>query len=222
MKFRISPAERRAIRWALKKKSPWTIDGPKSPLRGHANAKIIKTLKDRLKSHHRKIQGDTCCYCKVVLHNRNIETDREHIIPQSAILSLTFAAFNLSIACKSCNMSIKSTKKNHLRNWRKKKTLFSKNISDERNYNIIHPNIHDWHDHIDLYSEQVRTSKVRIYYPITRRGRFTFEFFQLRSYEVYENTRAQNTIKSTKRPVHPGVVAAAAQHGQIGSGRRGY
>ncbi|WP_157013584.1 HNH endonuclease [Sphingomonas parapaucimobilis] len=215
MKFRINSTERRAIRWALTKKSPWTVDGRQSSFRGHANAKIIKSLKDRLKLHHMRVQDSACCYCKVSLHNRNIETDREHIIPRSVMPGLTFAAFNLSVACKSCNMSVKLVNKNHIRNWRRKNRLFSKNISDQRNYNIVHPNIHHWHDHIELYAAEVGASKVRIYYPITYRGKFTYKFFQLKNYEIYDNTLAQKAVRSNRKPLHPGVVAAAAKYHQI-------
>lgn len=215
MRFRFSTSERRAIRWALRESSPWNVDGSSSPSRNHSNAKIIKLLKDRLKKHHLKIQDNSCSYCKVVLHNRNIEIDREHIIPKSAMLNLTFSAFNLSVACKSCNMSIKSSSTRHLRNWRRHQKLFKKDISDERNYNIVHPNIHEWHYHIELYASQVNASKVRIYYPLTVRGRFSYKFFQLEKYEIFENTRSQRPARPTKRPLHPGVVAAAAKHDQI-------
>lgn len=215
MKFRALPSERRAIRWALHKKSPWSVDAKHNPLRLNPHSKYITSFKRRIKLYYLLKQDNSCCYCKTLLNGRNIESDREHIIARSMMESLTFHTFNLAISCKTCNMTIKSTNKSHIRNFRRTGGIPYKNISDPRNYNIIHPNIHQWYDHIDLHVRQQNASVVRFYYPKTRRGRFTYSFFQLHNFEMFKNTEAQKTVTSTVSSVHPLIIAEALKYRQV-------
>lgn len=216
MYFRLSSCDRIAIRWALSKDAPWDVDGKKSPYRNDPRAKRIQQLKDKLKAFHLANQDNRCCYCRTILKSRSIETDREHIIPKDIFKSLTFHAFNLSIACKTCNMTNKNKKTTHLRGFRKTGALISKNLKDPRNYNIVHPNIHDWTDHIQLRSEDDGRSAVTIYRPITLRGRFTYEFFDLKALEIYQNYQDQKSpaTKKVSRSLHPSIVALEAEFKQ--------
>lgn len=214
MRFRVSPSERRAIRWALNKKSPWSVDAQNNPLRLNPHSKSISSFKKRIKSFYLEKQEYSCCYCKTLLNGRNIESDREHIIARSMMESLTFHPFNLAISCKTCNMSVKSTNKFHIRNWRRSGKVPYMDISDPRNYNIVHPNIHNWYDHIDLHSMQNNASVARFYYPKTHRGRFTYKFFQLHNFEVARNTNAQKTLPSNEKIIHPLIIAEALKYNQ--------
>lgn len=216
MYFRVSAADRQAIRWALSKGKPWDVDGKKSQYRNDPRAKRIKILKSHLKSFHLSKQKFRCCYCRTSLKGRSIETDREHIASKDIFKSLSFHPFNLSVACKTCNMTNKGTRTSHLRGYRKNGALISNNLKDPSNYNIVHPNIHMWTDHIKLRSEDDGISAVRIYKPITTRGRFTYEFFKLRALEIYENSQEQKSpsTKKVSHNIHPDVVDLETEYRQ--------
>ncbi|MGO7171852.1 HNH endonuclease [Rhizobium leguminosarum] len=216
MRLKKSGPERQAINWALRKKKPWAVDSSASPYRRDPRAAEITAFKVRLKAFHLTMQGERCCYCRVPLTARNIETDREHIVPKDLFKRFTYEVFNTSVACKTCNMSVKNGRTEHLRRYRRTSGLQSKDISDERNYNIVHPNIHDWHEHVDLFAEEVGRSVVRIYYPLTWRGRFTYEFFKLGKLEIFNNTQAQKPLGAKKRhrAADPAVMEIAARFGQ--------
>lgn len=215
MRFHNNNRERKAIRWALRSEKPWEVDSSSSPLRNDVRAKEIANFKDRIKRFHLHCQDNCCCYCKVDLTNRNIETDREHIIPKGDVRSQTFNPYNLSVACKTCNLTMKGVKKEHIRGWRRFKSTIHKNILDERNYNFVHPNIHYWHDHIDLYSEQSGGATVRIYYPMDRRGKFTYEFFRLKDREVFINKESQRDRTKNTKGIHPEILTAARRNRQL-------
>lgn len=215
MRFRARKSERKAIRWALRFKDPWAVDSKSSPVRKDRRAKEVTNFKRRLKEFHLLCQDNCCCYCKSELTGRNIETDREHIIPKDDVRSQTFNPYNLSVACKTCNMTFKGTKKTHIRGWRRFGRTLHKDILDERNYNVVHPNIHYWHDHIDLLSEQSKGISVRIYFPTTRRGRFTYDLLGLKEREVYRNREAQKGRPTRERGIHPEIRKAAQENFQI-------
>lgn len=208
MYFRLSRSDKIAVRWALSKDKPWDVDGKKSPYKNDPRAIRIKLLKVKLKAFHLTEQKYRCCYCRTSLKSRSIETDREHIIPKGTFKSFAFHAFNLSISCKTCNMTSKNTKTAHLRGYRNSGVLFSKNLKDPRNYNIVHPNIHSWTDHISLRVEDDGRSAVTAYRPITARGRFTYKFFNLKALEIYQNYQDQKSpaTKKVSRNIHPSVV----------------
>lgn len=214
MKFRVTPSDRRAIRWALNKRAPWSVDSQTSPLRLNPHSKTISSFKKRIKLFYLHKQLETCCYCKTILRGRNIESDREHVIPKSMMKTLSFHPFNIAISCKTCNMSVKSTNDFHIRNWRRIGRLLYKDISDPRNYNIVHPNIHDWYDHIDLHTMRYNAAVVHFYHPKTSRGRFTYKFFQLHNLEIQNNTDAQKKSQTNDRFNHPLIIAEALKHNQ--------
>lgn len=216
MFFKFNKSERIAIRWALSKPKPWDVDGRNSAFRKDPRSATITSLKKRLKQHHLDKQKLRCCYCKTLLKSRSIETDREHVIPKDNMPSLSYHPFNLSVSCKTCNMTVKSTRVEHLPKFRKSGALLSKDLSNQRNYNIVHPNIHDWSEHLELLGEETSEGAVRIYYPLTRRGRFTYEFFKLKALQSYQNTQKQKSAQTKKisRQLHPGVIEREVEHGQ--------
>lgn len=216
MFFYFSGIDRIAVRWALKKDVPWDVDGKKSPFRKDPRAKRITALKTRLKKFHLKQQSQRCCYCRTLLKGRSIETDREHIAQKDLFKELSFHPFNLSVACKTCNMTNKSTKTTHLRGYHRFGNLYSRNLTDVRNYNIIHPNIHNWQDHIKMKLEDDGISAVLHYTPFTRRGWFTYEFFDLRALEVHQNVQEQKgpATKKISRNLHPAVIDLERAHNQ--------
>lgn len=216
MFFYFNSIDRIAIRWALKKSVPWDVDSKKSPFRTDPRAKRITGLKKRLKIYHLKKQGQRCCYCRTLLKGRSIETDREHIVQKELFRELSFHPFNLSVACKTCNMTNKSTKTIHLRGYRRNSKLYSKNLTEIKNYNIVHPNIHNWQDHIKMKMKDDGISAVLHYRPLTSRGWFTYKFFNLHALEIHQNVQEQKgpTTKKISRNLHPKVIGLERTHNQ--------
>ncbi|QFY59716.1 hypothetical protein FZ934_04275 [Rhizobium grahamii] len=213
MRLKKSRSEKIAIKWAVALKDPWGVDASSSALKSDSRAKAISSFKIRLKKYHLLLQDSRCGYCRVSLHNRNIETDREHILPKERFKFLCFDIYNLSVACKTCNMSIKKRRVTHLTS---KGVLLHKDILDERNYKIVHPNIHVWSEHIDLQGDEDGDSVFRLYYPITDRGKFTYDFFKLKDLERARNNDAQRILPRgrTRKGDHPDIIAAAKATGQ--------
>lgn len=215
MRLRKSREEQLAIKWALAKRQPWGVD-TNIAYNGDPRASVISGFKNRVKAYHLALQAQVCCYCRVDLNNRNIETDREHIIPKEKFPFLSYEVFNLSVACKTCNMTVKNRKTTHLVDFGRTGNLVSKNILDERNYHIVHPNIHDWDEHIELLGDQGNRLAARIYYPVTARGTFTYDFFQLKNFERISNNQAQRGVAAWRSPVlHPDVLAAQKRFKQL-------
>lgn len=206
--FKYTGAERKAIKWALKRDKPWTVDKLKKKSLT-AQERIFVTaivgFKNRVKEFHLKRQKNHCCYCGQNLRNRPIEQDREHIIPKRKATPLTFSVFNLAVACKTCNMSVKKGKTSHLRGYRRNGLHDAKVILSSKNYNIPHPNVHDRNDHIEHYSRTENGCTVTHYQPKTKRGRFAYYFFKLDEQEEFSNTEEQRRIKGAQ-PLHPKLV----------------
>lgn len=203
--FRYTAIERRAIKWALKRENPWDVDKLKKTdltVQERSFVKAIVGFKKRVKTFHQKRQNNHCCYCGQNLFNRPIEQDREHIIPKGKEKSLTFSVFNLAVACKTCNMSIKNSKTSHLRGYRHSGLRDSRVILNSKNYNIPHPNIHDWEEHIDYSSSSVGRATVTHYRPKTKRGRFAYYFFKLDELEEFANIEEQRRIRRAQ-PLYP-------------------
>ena len=215
--FTLSALEQQAVAWALLQANPWGVDSlPKANLTAQEKTycDTIKLLKDRIKAFHLQRQSNCCCYCGQSLNNRPIEQDREHIIPKGTQPELTFAVENLAVACKTCNMSVKGTKTYHLRGYRRGGLRDPGNILNGCNYNIPHPNIHDWEMHIRYEFQQGgRQVTVCHYQPLTRRGLFAYHFFRLDELEVFANTEEQRGVKNAQ-PLHPAMAALKKRYNQ--------
>lgn len=215
--FSLSPLEQQAVSWALTTANPWAADTlPKAGLSQQERvfSDAIKKLKDRVKDFHLQRQNYCCCYCAQNLHNRTIEQDREHIIPKSKHPELTFAIENLAVACKTCNMSVKGTKTSHLRGFRHGGLRDPSDILNSCNYNIPHPNIHEWSEHLSYtFSQTGRQVTASHYHPRTTRGRFAYYFFKLDELEVFTNIEEQRRLKEGQ-PLHPAIVELRKAYNQ--------
>lgn len=131
--------ELRVIKICLKHKKPWHV-----ALKNKELSEILKRVKKKIKEFHRERTKNRCCYCAKPLHDREIETDREHIVPKGKYTSLSYNLFNLSIACKRCNMDYKADREDHIAN----PGNVEKNLYSKDSYLIPHPNVEKYTDHI--------------------------------------------------------------------------
>ncbi|HTM81959.1 HNH endonuclease [Asticcacaulis sp.] len=166
-----------AITAALASKKPWdhTKQGCKI-VEGH-----LISVKGKLKAFHLQRQKNDCAYCKNSLAGRDgVSIDREHILPKSKFKEKAYDVFNISIACKRCNMDIKRERWNFLIN-----PSIGPHLEDTGNYLIIHPNFDNWYKH--LWIEAVRSGESRIVKylvnPNSKKGSYTYTFFKLRDLE---------------------------------------
>ena len=168
--------EKVAIVKALKTNKPWDY-----------NNKDIKTVKDKIKKFHLERTRNRCCYCNSSLIDRNIESDREHIIPKSINKNLSYYIFNLSVSCKRCNMAYKKDDISHII---EPKNIIRK-LRESDNYNIPHPNIDNYEEHIGYFYLCVDKSELLIYRPFSAKGKRLYEMFSLQTLEINTLFRAQ-------------------------------
>ena len=158
--------EKKAIILALKDSDPWEVDNT-----------YIKNVKDEIKKFHLEQQDNRCCYCYSLLTDRNIETDREHIIPKSKNKKLSYNIFNLSVSCKRCNISYKKDTCKHIVDL----DCLIRKFRDGSNYNIPHPNIDHYTDHISLFT--ITNSEINLYINLykakTEKGQNLYTMFSL-------------------------------------------
>lgn len=156
------------------------VGGWESPEAAEVKEKIVSYLRDQINS---------CCYCQTSMHGwHNISKDPEHILPKRHFPKFIFALPNLSVACKRCNMQIKN----------QDYAFFSEGLGcvtpfNSSFYSIVHPNLDNYFDHIEIYSEVANGTLVTIYFPIegSAKGKATYEYFQLEKLEVYKLNLAQ-------------------------------
>ena len=174
--------EREAIREALDSNSPWSHKNFPKPTK-----KALKSAKVKIKAFHFERVSKKCCYCRRSLLDATIETDREHIVPKGKVKSLSYDIFNLSLACKRCNMTYKGERTDHILDIDNIET----NLRDEDNYLIPHPNIDRYEDHLVRRSRQDGDQEFTTYERLTPKGHFLFDFVQLHRLCVNEFDRAQ-------------------------------
>ena len=161
---------------ALKTNEPWDY-----------NSKEITYVKDKIKKFHLERTKNRCCYCNNPLRDRNIESDREHIIPKSLNKNLSYNIFNLSVSCKRCNMSYKKNNINHVI---EKREIIRK-LRNPDNYNIPHPNIDNYEEHIGYFYLCVDKTELLVYRPFTKKGEMLYEMFSLKKLEINTLFRSQ-------------------------------
>lgn len=172
--------EKLAIQQALKTDKPWDV-----------NNLNIKSIKEKIKKFHLELTGERCCYCGFSLRDRNIEQDREHIIPKESKKELSFDLFNLSIACKRCNMTYKNTSIDHIVNIGDAVT----SLKNPGNYRIPHPNIDNYEEHIHrVYIDLGSDRNILFYKTITDKGDFLFKFVRLDLLEIGQLDEAQKNL----------------------------
>jgi hypothetical protein len=185
--FVFTEEEKKAVMAALAQDKPWNHSA--APLATYS--KVLRTLKDRLREHHLKRHGNTCCYCRNILHGSGpFMLDREHILPKHEFREYSYDIGNLSVACKRCNIQFKGKLLDFLR-------VEPKSIkalpTDCEVFHFIHPNLDLWEEHITRYAQQVGKFYVVAYKvnPNSIKGQWTFDFFGLDDLEVDSFDAAQ-------------------------------
>lgn len=202
--FVLTAAEMGAITAAMATDNPWGAENDD-----------IKSAKGKIREFHLARQSHTCCYCRTILQGGGpFMIDREHILPKKKYKPYTYTLWNLSIACKRCNMEHKGEDDTFVVD----KTNTAP-FQTGANYRIIHPNYDHWDDHLVRLTLQVNTA-VLVKYAVlasSAKGRFTYEFFELKMLETNSFDEAQG--KATPMMVAVTqfaleAMALAAEYGQ--------
>jgi hypothetical protein len=189
--FALTADEKNAIASALATADPW---GWKS--KNNAEATAIASAKTKILNYHLERHGKKCCYCRVNLKGAGpFLTDREHVLPKHVAIykPLSYAMWNLGIACKRCNMEYK-----------KKKTDFvvaptdATLFTDSANYLFIHPNFDLYREHMTRSALEVNEAVLVKYTvkPESSKGPYTYDYFNLRGLEVDSFDSAQGLDSS--------------------------
>jgi hypothetical protein len=166
----LSQDERDAIDFALAADNPWKHEDFEDPIKTNLAAAKVK-----IKDFHLERVSKKCCYCRRSLEDASIESDREHIIPKGKKKSLSFDIFNLSLACKRCNMTYKGEKTNHIVDFE----TIEADLRNPDRYRIPHPNIDTYEDHLVRNSVQFGAQQFTSYTLTTPQGHFLYDFVRL-------------------------------------------
>ncbi|KUP92874.1 HNH endonuclease [Tritonibacter horizontis] len=178
--------ERSAINVALASQNPWKHESFNDPVKTN-----LGTVKVKIKNFHFERVSRKCCYCRRSLEDASIETDREHIVPKGKKKSLSYDIFNLSLACKRCNMTYKGEKVDHIVDV----DTIESDLRNPDRYLIPHPNIHSYEDHLIRISVQYGAQQFTSYRRITPQGQFLYDFVRLDKLCVDELDIAQGGKK---------------------------
>lgn len=178
----LSQDERDAIDLALATDNPWKHDDFEDPIKASLIAAKVK-----IKDFHFERVSKKCCYCRRSLEDATIESDREHIVPKRKKKSLSFDIFNLSLACKRCNMTYKGEKTNHIIDFE----TIEADLRNSDRYLIPHPNIETYEDHLIRNSVQIGAQQFTSYTRTTQKGHFLYDFVKLERLCVNEIDLAQ-------------------------------
>lgn len=184
--FELSPDETAAVEAALMTGDPWNEDA--AELAGHRL--YLTAVKQRLATLHMQRQDNKCCYCRKQIGEHGVFLrDREHILPKSKYGLLTYAPFNISVACKRCNMSVKGNKTDFVAD----PASIADAPTETDRYLIVHPNFDRWDDHLEHYHFQMQNFTLVHYAvkPGSGKGAYTYEFFRLTELVVRSFDRAQ-------------------------------
>jgi hypothetical protein len=158
----------------------------------------LAPIKQKIKAHFRVVLDEQCCYCRKGFDGEfNLVIDIEHILPKAHFLQFALSPFNLTVACKRCNMKVKGQDVSFL------KDLTLANVDPENidNYKFIHPNLEDYFTHLKFEVSVVNNVKV-IKYSVQNsslKGQFTYEYFKLKELEVNKVNAAQGiAVKAYK------------------------
>ena len=163
------------------------------------NNKLVSDFKTRIKRYYRGIENEQCCYCKKNFGGEfSMVIDIEHILPKGhpEFRDLMFVLSNLNIACKRCNMQIKRTRTDFVKDI----SEVAKDHGNSKLYKLIHPNFDKYFDHINV-SQQIDNDKKLIKYKIvsdSKKGQYTFDFFRLNELEIDSINEAQGVDKKTE------------------------
>jgi hypothetical protein len=142
-------------------------------------------IRRRIRNLHLEIQGNSCCYCRKSMHEAHgLEIDVEHVLPQGIFFGLALDTFNLSVACKRCNMGIKREKWHFVNGLTEAQVINARTAS--ATYQLIHPNLDRFAEHLSHVSVDVDGFRFRKFKPksASDKGKFTYEFMRLDEVEV--------------------------------------
>jgi hypothetical protein len=159
---------------------------------------ILGPIKSKIKGFSLCLLEDRCCYCcKNFYGEFNMVMDIEHILPKSKYGQFELSPFNLSLACKRCNMNIKGEDDSFLID----RLIAHQNPEDGSNYLFIHPNMDDYFEHLQ-YDVEVRNARKMIKYTVINdslKGRYTYDYFELMNLEINSLNKAQGLITEEKK-----------------------
>lgn len=178
----LTQQERDAIAIALNAETPWKHDQFDKDTK-----EALSSVKTKIKEFHLGKVGNKCCYCRRSLLDASIESDREHIVPKGKVEILSYDLFNLSIACKRCNMTYKGEKLDHIVDF----PNIRDKLKNSNNYKIPHPNLDNYEDHLTRLSCQIGAQEFTTYSMQTDKGRFLYDFVQLHNLCINEFDKAQ-------------------------------
>lgn len=148
----------------------------------------LNNVKKKIKDHYRGINGGKCCYCrKCFVGEFSMVIDIEHVLPKSIFPDFIFDSFNLNIACKRCNMSIKGQRTDFLVN---EKTIHL-NPQQSDQYKFIHPNLDNYEDNLQHLVVVIGSKELIKYIPRKPKGTYTYEYFKLEQMEINSFDAAQ-------------------------------
>jgi uncharacterized protein (TIGR02646 family) len=104
---------------------------------------VYKSLKESIRTYYSEIQGDHCAYCRTPTNFDGYDEHIEHIVDKKQKPQWMFEPFNLVLSCGPCNK--KKGIKNTMLSSCALKTTVPKTSGC---YNIIHPHIDKYQDHI--------------------------------------------------------------------------
>ncbi|MDM1050206.1 HNH endonuclease [Sphingobacterium hotanense] len=151
------------------------------------NNERLSDLKSKIKKYYQDIK-DVCCYCRRNLQDEfKMVIDIEHVLPKSKYAEYMFELGNLNISCKRCNMRIKREKDDFIVD-----TLtIRNNYALSSQYRIIHPNFDLYIQNMNVLRFEYNDIKLTKYKPITEKGKFTYNYFELKKLEVNSLNDAQ-------------------------------
>jgi uncharacterized protein (TIGR02646 family) len=147
------------------------------------NSDLLKNVKAKIKDFCRARQGQKCCYCRRQMTGEfKMVIDIEHILPKSKYDKYMFKLVNLAASCKRCNMPMKREDDSFFIGQRDNDSTHF--VS--RNYQIIHPNLDTYSQHLE-YLVNIVNEKVMIKYNVindSEKGKYTYDYFKLMDLEV--------------------------------------
>lgn len=154
------------------------------------DADCIADLKRRIYHYHRDRQQEMCCYCQRDQHGEfKLVIDTEHILPKEKFRENMFDIWNLSTACKRCNMQIKGQRTDFLVD----PNFLNLGKEDGNSYLFLHPNFDGLDNHLTRHGVQFGSKRL-VKYLVTRgsaKGQYTYQYFRLSELEVDSFDEAQ-------------------------------
>lgn len=186
-------AEAEAIEAALATEDPWSWNP------GGDMSDAISRVKRKIIDIHLLRHQHKCCYCRMNLYGGgHFMTDREHILPKSVdrYREYSYSLWNLGASCKRCNMEYKRSRIDFLTEPDQVEFL-----TTSKGYRFVHPNFDRYADHLSRQAVE-QDEGVLVKYTIKNgsfKGRYTYNYFNLRGLEINSFDKAQGIMKRPER-----------------------